>query len=344
VARMVIEVSDNHKEVVNAVERLVATIARMGDRAAGGRAIDYAAVEREVGEAVAEVKRAAHEGILRRLDIDAPKISISGASHLRVGRYEQTYYTMAGPVVVERSVPITVAWRMAWVDTVTLHDRNGDAFHTLHYGRMANDGSEALLEAMAGDVRALLEKRPNLKVSLLSDGAHDLVEQLATEVGGRLSVKPTQLVDFWHLVEKLASAARVMGGDAHQRTARWKLRLLNVEYAAGGILGELRASGGENVRVGETRPVHDAITYIESHRTRMNYAAARAAGLPIGSGNVEATCKTLVQVRMKRAGSRWKTRTGGHVLQLRALALSDRWAEAMDLTLRPLRRSVRRVA
>jgi hypothetical protein len=76
----------------------------------------------------------------------------------------------------------------------------------------------------------------------------------------------------------------------------------------------------------------------------MNYAAVRAAGLPIGSGNVEATCKTLVQVRMKRAGSRWNTTTGRHVLHLRALATSNRWADAMELTLRPLRKSVRVVA
>ena len=154
----------------------------------------------------------------------------------------------------------------------------------------------------------------------------------------------TQVVDFWHLVEKLAAAAAVLDGDAKSRMARWRMRLLNVEGAALGILGELRAAGRAHVQIGENRPVHEAITYVDSHHALMNYAKVRAAGLPIGSGNVEATCKTLVQVRMKRAGSRWKPTTGRHVLQLRALAVSDRWAEAMDLTLRPLRRSVRPAA
>ncbi|MBK9031385.1 MAG: hypothetical protein IPL61_08615 [Myxococcales bacterium] len=151
----------------------------------------------------------------------------------------------------------------------------------------------------------------------------------------------TQLVDFWHVVEKLAPAAALLAGDAQARLAHWRMRLLNVEHAAIDILGELRAADRAHVQVGDGRPVHEAITYLAHHHSRMNYAAARAAGLPIGSGNVEATCKTLVQVRMKRAGSRWKEPTGRHVLQLRALAVSDRWADAMVLTMLPLRKSVR---
>src|SRR4029453_9449439 len=110
------------------------------------------------------------------------------------------------------------------------------------------------------------------------------------------------------------------------------------------ILQELHGSGKEGVQVGTSRPVHEAITYLENHRERMNYAYARRRGLPVGSGNVEATCKSLVALRMKRAGARWKEATGEHLLNLRALALSDRWEAALALTLRPLRKAVRLAA
>ncbi|MFN7588210.1 MAG: hypothetical protein ACK5UQ_06835 [Planctomycetota bacterium] len=112
--------------------------------------------------------------------------------------------------------------------------------------------------------------------------------------------------------------------------------------AAGPIRAELVASGRAEVAIDGERPEHDAITYLTNNAHRMNYAGAIKKGLPIGSGNVEATCKTLVGLRMKRCGSRWHRDTGNHVLHLRALATSDRWDAAMDKLFATQRTSVRR--
>ena len=132
-------------------------------------------------------------------------------------------------------------------------------------------------------------------------------------------------------------------GPAPARLQRWKLALLNRRTAAADILDELVASGRDE-GPGDDHPVHAAITYLQSHSQaadRMNYARARRLGLPLGSGNVEATCKSLFGLRLKRCGARWKKDSGQHIVQLRALALSDRWRPAVELILRPLRQAVR---
>ena len=95
---------------------------------------------------------------------------------------------------------------------------------------------------------------------------------------------------------------------------------------------------------GADHPVHAAITSLRSNTEaadRLNYARARRRGLPLGSGNVEATCKSRFELRLKRCGSRWKNASGQHIVQLLALALSNRWGPAVELTLRPLRKAVR---
>jgi hypothetical protein len=62
-----------------------------------------------------------------------------------------------------------------------------------------------------------------------------------------------------------------------------------------------------------------------AHKTKMQYAAFRARGLPIGSGPVEAACKTVVENRLKRSGMRWSQQGGQNVLNLRTAVKSNRW-------------------
>jgi len=246
--------------------------------------------------------------------------------------------------------PISRVFRMAYCGTVTLHDGEGQALHTIRYGTMPAGDAVALCTGMADDVVEMLGQQPDLKVELLCDGAKEMWNLLDAEFNtvpfgtGRTLV--SRLIDFWHAIEKLAPAAKVLFGDqeGNAHLARWKLRLKKKSGASAEILAELVESGLEHVRVGDGEPVHEAITYFTNNGDRMDYAGARRAGLPIGSGAVEATCKSLIAVRMKRPGARWKTRTGEHIVHLRALALSDRWDLAMDLSLQSARVKIRPAA
>ena len=78
--------------------------------------------------------------------------------------------------------------------------------------------------------------------------------------------------------------------------------------------------------------------------SRLDYATAREEGRPVGSGAVEATCKSLIAVRLKRPGARWKQPSADRIIHLRALALSDRWGDAIELTLGHQRREVKMAA
>jgi len=297
-----------------------------------------------VGHAVGEVYMARHQEIeqmlIKAFEIprEARSISIS-LDRVSTPMEEPRPRPPGRPKKGAPKRPISRVYRMAYCGTVTLHDAMGEALHTIRYGTMPDGDPQSLCAGMADDVLEMVRKRPKLKVGLLCDGAPEMWNLLDEAFDGESfeHIEISRLIDYWHVAEKLAAAAAVLvaASEAPKMLATWKLKLLNYDTAPILILRVLVGSGREDVRVGECRPVHDAITYLTNNSHRMNYAAARREQRPIGSGNVEATCKSLVGVRMKRPGARWKSDTGEHVLHLRALALSDRWTEAMDITLRP---------
>lgn len=240
--------------------------------------------------------------------------------------------------------PVKRVYHMAYCATITINDSTGAALLTIRYGWMPATDREAIADRLARDVLWIGMRAPHLKFVLLGDGAEDVWSILTKYINKEMmGIDPARLVDFWHVIEKLSAAAGVLFADQkerHQRREIWKRLLRRSSSAVETILSELKGSGKERVKVGDDCPVHDAITYLENHREMMDYARARGAGLPIGSGNVEATCKTLIGIRMKRAGSRWKEPTGQHVLTMRALGTSDLWDPALTIALSALRTAV----
>jgi hypothetical protein len=57
----------------------------------------------------------------------------------------------------------------------------------------------------------------------------------------------------------------------------------------------------------------------------MDYAGARAAELPIGSGEVESGHKHVLQKRLKIAGAWWREPNAEIMLQLRTVRANGDW-------------------
>ena len=63
----------------------------------------------------------------------------------------------------------------------------------------------------------------------------------------------------------------------------------------------------------------------------MQYSYFKEKDLPIGSGIIEAACKQVVQLRLKRNGMKWKIDGAHCVLKLRCMYLSKRWQEVKSI-------------
>jgi hypothetical protein len=64
------------------------------------------------------------------------------------------------------------------------------------------------------------------------------------------------------------------------------------------------------------------IGYFQRNQSRMTYQTFRQAGYFIGSGVVEAGCKTVVGQRLKHSGMLWSCQGASHLLAIRCALLS----------------------
>ena len=59
----------------------------------------------------------------------------------------------------------------------------------------------------------------------------------------------------------------------------------------------------------------------------MRYAEFRRQGLFVGSGVVEAGCRTVIGQRLKQSGMHWTVKGANNIIALRCCILSNRWED-----------------
>ena len=134
----------------------------------------------------------------------------------------------------------------------------------------------------------------------------------------------TQIVDLYHAREHLHDLARKLEFMLLDRKDEWlTARLEDLDY--GDIDGITAATRKYPLAGTKKDEIDTALGYFENNAPRMRYHWFRQCGLFVGSGVVEASCKTVVGQRLKQAGMHWTLGGADAIIALRCREASSTW-------------------
>jgi hypothetical protein len=222
--------------------------------------------------------------------------------------------------------PVDVHYRMAYVGTVSVVDRLGEALVTRRYAIPSTADPTTLTARMMADVSQARTQAPRLPVGVVQDAAPELwtLVRTALTTGTRLR-RWEEAIDRYHLNEHLAEVLRLVEPDEARRRAqsrRWNTTLDADDRAIGRIAR--RVAEWMTTATVDPAAVEPHFTYLSRNSDRMRYATMRAKGLPCGSGATEGACKSVVAMRAKGSGQRWHEDGVTAALTLRSIYLSER--------------------
>ena len=138
-----------------------------------------------------------------------------------------------------------------------------------------------------------------------------------------------QIVDLYYAREHLWDLAGKLFAIEKERR-RWAARWLSKLDAgkAETIVRQLRSFPAKNAETADILRVE--ADYFERNAERMRYPEFRKQNLFVGSGVIEAACKTVVAQRLKLSGMFWTVRGANAIIALRCCLLNrefeDYWA------------------
>jgi len=136
----------------------------------------------------------------------------------------------------------------------------------------------------------------------------------------------TQIVDLYHARQHLWSLAAKLYANDSPAQKRWvmvrkdKLDDGKIER----LVALLRSVAA--VHPDLTEDIFTEANYFENNKERMRYPKFREQGLFVGSGVIEAGCKTVLG-RLKRSGMFWTVRGANAIIALRCCQLSGKFED-----------------
>lgn len=191
--------------------------------------------------------------------------------------------------------------------------RDNDSTQT-HYAATM-EGVEA-----AGDLWENTTRAAGRGMDTFVHGLGDGASWIATLCLERLGPGVRYTVDLFHVCDYLAAVWPGQPEVVHLHRDHLKAG------ARDEVLAALRALEEPAERPDDAAPARAALRYLENRPTQLDYPAALAAGLPIGSGLIESGNRHVLQRRLKQAGAWWLSEN----LHLMACLRSSRASGSLD--------------
>lgn len=136
-----------------------------------------------------------------------------------------------------------------------------------------------------------------------------------------------QIVDLYHARQHLWGLARKLYPNQEAEQRRWMMvhQDLLDEGKIEDLVAALRSIVSSSSELAEKIRIEAG--YFENHAERMRYPEFRRQHLFVGSGVIEAGCKTVIGSRCKQSGMFWAVRGANAILALRCCQINGRFED-----------------
>lgn len=155
-------------------------------------------------------------------------------------------------------------------------------------------------------------------VIALTDGARYNRTIVQTHFPGAVHI-----VDLFHAYEHLTAIAQILWGQEAKAPKAWR------DLLEAGNISRLVSKAGRQLPASAKakKAMIKQLRYFEKNALQMRYAEFRNAKFFVGSGVVEAGCRTVIGERLKQSGMRWSVRGANAIIALRCCILSGRFED-----------------
>ena len=235
-------------------------------------------------------------------------------------KLEDTVATVAVSMDGANVLILKDGYREAMTGAISLYNKAGDRLHSMYIALDPEYGKARFFKRMETAITDIKQKLPSALYLGVSDGAQDLWLFLKKHTS-------EQILDFYHATEYLTDASHAFFPKHEGKRKNWlddacsKLKH-NKDYVSL-VIKEMEEKSDLKLKKSNKEKLKSAITYFTNNESRMTYPSNTENNLPIGSGVIEAACKTIVKSRLCRSGMKWKNKGVKIVLSLRAMIKTD---------------------